>query len=147
MREPGGRWSLTQVATAAGVSHRTARTVATAGYITPENLTDKDVVLLRVAAALLDGPRPSGTPRNEAADALIQRNFEALRLTQLVLNDPAPNKDVRLAVLPQTARLAQDAFSLMGIIGDTKAEPLLLLPVGEWANELAGTIERRVIAT
>lgn len=136
MRDPAGRWSLTQVAAEAGVTSRTARTVVAAGYLDADRLGYRDIVMMRVAAALLEAPRPAGLTRDAAAEQTKVRNFEALRLTRSVLDDPAPAKETRLAVLPASVRLATDAFTLMGAIGEAATSPMLLLPVGEWALAL-----------
>lgn len=140
MREPLGRWSLTQVAAEAGVTHRTARTIATAGYLDPDNLTYRDVITMRVAAALLDAPRPNGQTRTQSADTTTKRNFEGVRLARTVIDDPNPDRETRLAVLPHTARLATNAFALMGAIGEAGTDPVLILPIGEWVHRLRDTL-------
>ena len=129
MRDITGRWSLVQVAAEAGVTHRTARTLATAGYLDANNLRYRDIVMLRVAAAALDAPRPAGQTRTETHDTALARNFEALRLTRTVLDNPTPSREATLVLSPTKAALFEDPFKLMGHLRDLNT-PTLLLPVG-----------------
>lgn len=135
MRDLTGRWSLVQLAHEAGVTHRTARTIVASGYLDPNNLTLHDIVTLRVAAALLDSPRPTGEPRNTASPATTRRNNEALRLARQVARHTTPSKDARLVITPTTATLVDDPFDLVTILR-RETDPALLLPLGEWAQEL-----------
>lgn len=132
MRDPHGRWSLAQVAEHAGVTHRVARTCAQAGYVDPTGLQQQDVTVLKVAAALLDAPRPSG-PRTATSQAVTQRNQHALNLTRQMLD--APQHDALLLVVPTTAHLAS-GLAVVGLLSQYQAEPILLLPIGQWALAL-----------
>jgi hypothetical protein len=133
MRAPGGRWSLAQVAAHAQVTHRVARTCVQAGYLDPQDLRQGDVTVLKVAAALLDAPRPAG-PRTETSDAADRRNRQALTLTRQVL--AAPERDAVLVVVPAQAHLAR-GLALVGLLAEHRTQPVLLLPVGEWAMQAA----------
>lgn len=140
MRNAHGRWSLTQVATEAGITHRTARTLSASGYLDANNLGYKDVLAARVAGALLDAPPPTGQTRTAARDRTIARNFEAIRLARTVIDAPTSGRDVLLAVLPDDVRLVENPMQAFGVVGDMRARPLLLLPVGEWAHLLRETV-------
>lgn len=136
MRNTHGRWSLAQVAAEAGITPRTARTLVASGYLDLNRLGYKDVLSARVAATLLDAPLPAGQNRTEARDQTVARNFEALRLARTIIEDPAPTRDSLLAVLPTGVRLITNTMQAVGAVGDMGAQPLLLLPVGEWAHTL-----------
>lgn len=140
MRNVHGRWSLTQVATEAGITHRTARTLIASGYLDPNSLGHRDVLCARVAAALLDAPPPVGQTRTEARDGTIARNFEAIRLARTLIDAPTSGRDVLLAVLPDGVRLVENPMQAFGVVGDMRDRPLLLLPIGEWAHLLRETV-------
>ena len=135
MRTIHGRWSLRQVAAEAGISHRTARTLATNGYLNATHLGYKDILLARVAAALLDAPRPHGAHTPDTPDTTTTRNFEALRLTQTIADNPTPSTDTRLLITPTTATLEADPFDIVAALRKT-TDPVLALPIGHWAQEL-----------
>lgn len=136
MRNAHGRWSLTQVATEAGVTQRTSRTLVSSGYLDLNRLDYKDVLTARVAAALLDATPPAGQSRTQSRDRTIARNFEAIRLARTVIDAPTSGRDVLLAVLPEDVRLVENPMQAFGVVGDMRDRPLLLLPVGEWAHLL-----------
>lgn len=139
MREPFGRWSVTQVATEAGITPRTARTLVANGALNPHLLGYKDVLIARVAAALLDAPRPAGQTRTEAASVTDARDAQALAHAREVIDSPSASRDTMLAVLPDEARLVE-GMKVFGAISDMGDRPLLLLPVGDWAHSLRATI-------
>lgn len=142
MRSITGRWSLMQIAQAAGVSHRTARTVTDRGYLDSQRLQITDVLMLRVAAALLDAPRSSGLPRSGTTEDIERRNHDALTATRTLLTatrspDPMRNvADTWLLITPTTAALEPDPFE---VVRRLKGDPTstLLLPVGRWVEELS----------
>lgn len=133
MRDPSGRWSLTQVAAAAEITRQTARTLVAAHYLDAGNLGYKDVPLAKVAAALLDAPRPVGLSRQDTADAVTKRNFEALALARRVIEDPSPAKDATMVVTSDQVTLYDDPFALMGHLRGLTVTATLL-PIGAWAT-------------
>lgn len=135
MRDPSGRWSLAQVAAAAGLSRQTARTVVSAGYLNPEDLHYKDIALAKVAAALIDAPRPAGMNRHDAADAITKRNFEALTLARRLLDDPTPSRDAILRISATEAVFHKSPSRALADLEDL-TEPALMLPLGAWVTEL-----------
>jgi hypothetical protein len=137
MRDPSGRWSLTQVAVAAGITRQTARTLASnnlLGDVT--NLSSKDVLCARVAAHLLDAPRPLAMKPADARDAVIKRNFDALALTRRIIDNPTPPSGAVLLITPTTATLHESPFKLMADIEGVQVA-VLLVPVGAWAEAWA----------
>jgi hypothetical protein len=135
-REPFGHWSLTQVAAEAGITPRTARTLVASNVLNLHRLGYKDVLVARVAAALLDAPRPAGLNRTEAAAATQARDTQAIAYAREVIDTPAPSADTRLAIFPDEVRLVTESMKIFGAIGDMDDRPLLLLPVGKWALAL-----------
>lgn len=139
-RETHGRWSLAQVAAEAGITPRTARTIAAARYIDPDRLGYKDVLAARVAAAVLDAPRPAGQTRTESRDTTTRRNHKAVQLARTVIDSPTPTREAFLAVLPDGVQLVENAYQAIGAIGNLGDQPLLVLPVGEWAHALHASV-------
>lgn len=139
-REPFGPWSLVQIAAEAGITHRTARTLVANNVLNAHRLGYKDVLVARVAAALLDAPRPAGLNRTEAAAATEDRDREVLNHARHIMDDPTPDRGVLLAIAPDGVRLITNPMQAMGVLGDMGSQPLLLLPLGEWASNLRNTI-------
>ncbi len=135
MRSADGRWSVSQLTVEAGLTPRVARTLVAAGLLDPAGLRETDVVVARVAAALLDAPRPPGS-RAASAAAVARRNDLALQLTREVLAERPPAADATLAVSPDDAQLSRNPMALIGLVGQLADRPLLLLPVGLWARQL-----------
>lgn len=134
MRNVGSRWSLLQLAAAAGISHRTARTLVTAGYFNAEALDHRDIVPMRVAAALLDAPRPTGEPRQSPSDQTLRRNFAALSVVRTFVSDPTPKTETLLVVRPHDTRTVDNPMSAIGVLGDMGDQPMLVLPIGQWTQ-------------
>lgn len=141
MREPFGRWSVAQVAAEAGITPRTARTLVTNGVLNPHLLGYKDVLVARVGAALLDAPRPAGQTRTEATPITKARDSQAIGYARQVIDDPSPSGDTAmLAIFPDEVRLIEESMKVFAALGDMDDRPLLLLPVGKWAQALRSTI-------
>jgi hypothetical protein len=142
LRTPGGRWSLSQVYTEAGITLAVARTVVRQGRIDPSELTEDDVVVLRVAAALLEAPRPLGMPRNQTAETVRKRDDRALALTRDALasrsEHPMSTAQATLAVFPADVIMARTSFQLMAAVEEQvlRGDAALLLPVGAWIAAL-----------
>ena len=130
MRHPTGRWSLSQVHTHAGVTLAIARRVAGLGWVNAEDLTVDDIVVLQVAAALLDAPRPSG-PRHLRENHL-DRDELALNLTRDCIRRRANDPHLTLLITPGGAMVAENLIGLMNALNETSATPRLLLPLGAW---------------
>lgn len=141
MRDPAGKWSLSQIATAAGITYRTARTLVSLDYLDPDSLGSRDIVRARIAAALLDAPRPAGLNRNEATAATAVRNQRALELTAQVSDS---NEEATLVVLPGEVHLAPKSMTVIRYIDEFSGQPMLLLPVGAWAVEATRAIAHGV---
>lgn len=139
MREPFGRWSVAQVAAEAGITPRTARTLVTNHVLNPHMLGYKDVLVARVGAALLDAPRPAGQTRTQAEPVIKARDDRAIAHAREVMDNPTAARDTLLAIFPTEVRLAE-GMKVLGVIGDLGDQPLLLLPVGEWATALRASI-------
>lgn len=138
MRDPSGRWSLTQIAAAAGLSRQTARTIATAGYLDTGDLRYRDIVLAKVAAACLEAPRPTTGTRTETHAAAHARNQEALRLTTRLLDDPHPPRDALLRISATEAVFHKSPSRALADLEDL-TEPALMLPLGAWIADLTTT--------
>jgi hypothetical protein len=136
LRQPGGRWSLQQVYIEAGITLSVARTVVRKGLMDPDALTEVDIVVLRVAAALLDAPRPFGQARTQAAETVQSRDEQALSLTRDLLAGDRVDPAAALLVSATEALLAPDLLALMNGLAARRGSTVLMLPVGEWVAAL-----------
>jgi hypothetical protein len=136
LRQPGGRWSLQQVYIEAGITLSVARTVVRKGLMDPDALTEDDVVVLRVAAALQEAPRPFGQPRTQAADTVQTRDEQALALTRDLLAADRADPSAALLISAEEAALAPDLLALMNGLAARRGATILMLPVGEWIASL-----------
>ncbi|MGV8845827.1 MAG: hypothetical protein ACOH1Y_17510 [Propionicimonas sp.] len=101
-----------------------------------------DVVILQVAAALLDAPRPSGPRRSHQHHQA--RNEQALALARAHVRDRPANPDLQLIITPDGAGIAENLIGLMNALSQAAAVPLLLLPLGAWIAALPALSTDRV---
>lgn len=134
MRDPHGRWSLLQLADAAGITHRRARDLTEAGYL-PDDLHSRDILRARVADTLHDAVRPAGMTRAASAPLIKERNHQALDLTDELATSPTPTTDALLLITPTTATLNHKVLLAAATLEET-TEPVLVIPVGRWDTEL-----------
>lgn len=135
VREVGGRWSLQQVYLEAGITLSVARTVVRRGMLDPDALTEDDVVVLRVAAALLEAPRPEGA-RTQTAEVVAARDEAALLLAREAVSRASVDPAAVLLVSPDQATLAADMLGVMNALAARRGETLLMLPIGDWITAL-----------
>lgn len=136
MRSAAGPWSLLQVAAAAGVTERVARTCTARGYLPRAGLRPRDIVRLRVAATLLNAPRPASVTPAAGAAVIERRNRRALDLVDQAL-DATPRQDTAMVVVtPADAVLASNPLLAAGLIAECGSDPVLVLPVGAWIAHL-----------
>lgn len=147
MREPFGRWSVAQVAAEAGITPRTARTLVTNHVLNPHMLGYKDVLVARVAAALLDAPRPTGQTRTEAEPVVRVRDNRAIAYARQVINSTASGDTAMLAIFPDDVELIEESMKVFAALGNMDDRPLLLLPIGKWAAALRSSIASAATAT
>lgn len=134
MRPSGGRWSLSQVHTHAGVSLAIARRVAALGWLDAADLTAADIVVLQVGAALLDAPRPGG-PRT-GRSTVTARDGQALALAREVTRRGGGDLGLTLVVAAEEVAVAENIVGLMNAVHSRAGSPLLLLPLGAWVRAL-----------
>lgn len=130
------RWSLRQVALVAGVSRPTARSAAAAGHLDPDNLTERDVLVLRVVSML-----PALQPFGELRPANVAREVPARDVDAVALVREAGGPLPAMATLIVTAESATLARSIAAVSAATleaaeAGQPYLALPVGQWSLEL-----------
>lgn len=130
MRPADGRWSLLQVAAAAGVTEKVARMCIARGLIAGDQLTAADIVPLKVAVALLRPPRPYGAGPEKPTD---RRDHHAVELAQQVVADP-DLREALLLVTPSDASLARNALEAASALHQGIDQSLLVLPVGRWVS-------------
>lgn len=134
MRSPEGRWSLLQLAEAAGITHRRARDLVEAGLLSGEDLRAIDVLRARLGATIIDAVRPSGQTRAASAPIIEARNREALHIaTELALN-PSSGPEALLVLTPTTVVLHRRSLSAVAALEDA-TEPSLVVPLGRWITE------------
>jgi hypothetical protein len=134
MRDPHGRWSLLQLADAAGITHRRARDLTEAGYL-PDDLHSTDILRARVADAIHDAVRPPGQTRTASAPHLKQRNLQALDHATHIATNPQPTPDALLLITPTTATLNLKVLLAAATLEDA-TQPVLVIPLGRWDTEL-----------
>ena len=135
MNTTGKPWSVTQVALGAKISMRTARTLVESQWIPSKTLTGDHVLIARVAAALLDAPRPEGVSRSGADASTHDRNRQLLDRAYALLSEPNPAAVALIS--PNEVYVAETNFKAMAFLEDQPGnEAILLLPVGRWAKEV-----------
>lgn len=142
-RPARGRWSLLQVAADAGVTERAARTCVARGYLDAKDLGRSDVVLLRVAAALLDAPRAlDGQPRASLSVRSATRDQRALAETTRLLAAATVSAEAMLMLSPDEVLVVDNALLAAGNILRFGPVPVLVLPVGAWIHAVRRDAER-----
>lgn len=121
-----------QVRTAAGVTEAVARSAHRQRLIDATRLTQDDVVLLRVAAALMTAPLPlDGRSRVEHERDLARRNDLAMRIARdSVARREGPG--AHLVVFADEVSPASSLIEVMGLLEKRPGAPVLLLPIGAW---------------
>lgn len=127
------RFSMRTARALTGVTDRTSRVLAAAGWLPRTDLAAEDVLALRALAAA------------EALPALAEPNMAAHRAQDIQAHcarawaDPSP-AGWTVIVLPAEAKLATDTERLIAIAQLHATETKLLLPVGVWVDELRAVI-------
>lgn len=131
-----GTWSLTQVAKAAGIKMRTARTLVNAAWLPEGNLTVEHVLIARVSAALLDAPRPPSEGRGPMTAPVQDRYRRLLDEVYRLLGDP--NTAALALISPTETLLARTISRAMSFLEEQDVpQAVLILPVGKWAEEVS----------
>lgn len=128
-RQRSTRWSLRQVSLEARVPVATARAAVRDGHLDPDRLTVDDVLVLRVAS-MLPNLRPLGVTRPANTRRVVPA-WERRALA--VLRD-----GLTAGLAPRSALFVWAGGVGLGTVGPLElTEPYLVLPVGQWAAELA----------
>lgn len=136
-----GRWSVRQVARATHLPHRAVilavhtRDVARGeGFFDPEDLRDEDLLPVKVLATVQrmgsEALWPGGDPAAEGA-----KIRDAVRHARYAWGSPNPGAVVILGLA--AAHLVETPEHREAIMRAHAGEPLVVLPVGAWASEIA----------
>lgn len=123
--------SLLSLARLAGLGRQTARTCVAKGWLNGPPFDATEAVVLRVAAHLLESESGSS---DESQSRARNRSALALVRAHLVTGAIAPN--ARLIVAASTAEMALTNQEMASAVQRLGTQPLLILPVGEWAGAL-----------
>lgn len=136
-----GTWTLVQVAAEAAVTRAMARSAVERGLLPKGGYTEADVVLARVAGALLAFPDPTALPGRGKPDS-ARRDATAIRFARAALTDPATTYDTCLVVSGAEVEVANTPEQAAAILQRMPAVATLVLPVGRWRAMLP-SVQRR----
>lgn len=137
-------WSLRAAGRYAGLSANAVRTLlrldphqlaiaeTTAGPLSPV-----DVLVVRLLSEMGANRSVNKSARDERSRRLADRDLRAVSTLRLALAERRVSRTTRLVVGPQSVDLASRDLDVMTLIDAYSAEPILVLPVGAWLDEIA----------
>jgi hypothetical protein len=113
---------------------RTARTLVATGRLPRSGLSVEHALIAKVHAALMDAPRPPGVARGAVDHVVEVRNNRVVESAWNCLRDR--NASTVALVTPSEAFVATSLTRAMLILEEQPLDPILLLPLGHWAEQV-----------
>lgn len=124
-------WSARQIVARTGTSHRTVRAIIARGLINPDIITAADALAVQCVGAADQATLL--TP--DSPTLKITRDEDIVRLARETWTTNA-DQNTTLLITTDTARLLTTDAQVIEFAFRGKTEPVLFLPVGQWAANL-----------